>query len=324
MRKMFLFLVLAVVHGAGLPDEARAADPPLIPSAEVQSILGIPLRGREALALAEQYVARRTAGARDAELKPLVERIADATVRGVEPDLLGYVDRIDVRSTAWFLHTADGNPKHASMWAALKRQMAQLATEAADASPEKARILAQALIVIVAHNRVEFDGDSIPHQISGRSLYDLAQLTHEQRQRIDALRNRLRAQRVDCLVHYKATSDILTQLIETTEPRPLWESSLPAYIEHLRAGWPKCPDTLSVRFFLVSNTWRLACLARHHGIQDVPERLAPVIADLKAQSSDPVVLRWLDEVLTLKGGPPTRPVVKVIVSPNEAKPGRPE
>ena len=302
----------------------HASSEPSIPaSRQIHDIVGVPTEGREALGLMEQYVARRLGGARDAQLEELVLRFADSVMRGVEPDLLGYVDRVDLRTTAWFVNVPGLDPRTGSMEAALKRQLTAMAEKRALTDPETARQLARAFMILRAHDRVTFGAGAYPQELGEHRLFDVAGLTAKQADELDALLKRLRDQHMACVDHYKATCDILMELMEDPQSATLWNIRLPEFIKQLRAGWPKCPDEMMIRYAFATHSWRVVCLARHYRIPNVEATFQPVLIELKNGTKDPVAIKWLDQILTLPGGIPDGPGVKVVTSPNEAKRGKP-
>lgn len=291
-------------------------------SREIQALLEVPLTGRESLTLMEQYVARRLAGTPVEALDPLLLRFAKSVVDGVEPGLLGYVDRVDVRSAAWFVHAKNADQRTGSVQDSLERRLLKLAGDNFETSPETARALARALIVLKSHDRIRFFG-SFPLKAGDHPLYDVAGLTPAQQSKIRELETRLRQKHTDCIPYYKVTSDILMSLIESPTSEELWKQSVPEFVKQLKAGWAKADEVLMVRFALATHSWRLVCLARHHRIETLEPALRAAVDELKQQTADPVALRWLDEIFTMPGGPPKDSGVRVVTNPNERKPGRP-
>lgn len=292
------------------------------PSQRVQEILGIPPQGREPLTLMEAYVAQRLAGRTAKEVEPLILQFAAAVGRGVEPDLLGYVDRVDVRNSLWYVEAQGIDPRTGPMLAAFERQLLSVAAERAAKEPDLAAGLARAYIVLRSHDRLTFGG-SLPRKVGDLLLYDIAALPPETRAKLDALDEELRRQKRACMPDYKATGDILIELIETPGSANLWKSRLPVFVKHFRSGWADSGDVLMVRFALSTHAWRLVCLAQHNGVAEVEPALREATDALKRETTDPVAARWLDEIFTISGAAPKYPGIRVISHPNERKPGRP-
>jgi hypothetical protein len=290
----------------------------------IQEILEVPQTGEHALSLQEAYFRRRVGGQRGVELEPLVLEFAHAVVGGVKPELLAYPDTVTVKSKVWYADRPEAEARRLAMASVhLERQLLEMAAKAAKEGSDNARTLVRAYLVLLAHDRASFSSGRWQRTVDDVNVFALARLSAEQQTRLDELLDSLEAQKLAGLDFNYITCRILIDLMETPGSQADWDAKLPAFVQAGRDGWAVAPDELNIRYAFCTHAWRLVCLARHHRITGVEESLRPLIDDLKKDTTDPMVLGWLDQILNLPGGPPDHVGVKIVKHPNERKPGRP-
>jgi len=186
--------------------------------------------------------------------------------------------------------------------------------------------IAQALLILSSHDKL--DGHTYLKAVCTvpkmRPILAAANLDPAAEKQLIAIAERLSDEWLILGRAVRPTSDLLTELIAAGPDSPLWASKGPAFVaafsETVVTTAPRLPSQLDV----LVNGHRAVCLARHCKKSDFIQQMNAAVDQLRPKFSDPDVLRWLNEVVTMDGDVPVRPSVRFIDDPNDLKIGKPE
>jgi len=318
MRTGIRVTLLVCVLGAAW---VRADDSPTgLPSKLVQSWLGVPLEGTEAMTLIDQYtrVPPKTAADRSGALT----EIAKAVLRGMDVDAMTRRSASRVTVATGLFGGDAGSESAVGLQARVLLEMERELKQTSDAVT--ARSLARAAIILGAQDRLH-GARMFPRLVrEGSAVLASAELTAEADAGVRNLAQRIDAAMGENVPYLRSCSKTLIALIKGRDDPATWSEAGKQFLKSFEAGMSKSADRLDLQWEYLAEAWRAVCLARASGQTGFVDEMASILEKLRAQTNDAVLLEWIGQVLTIPGGVPKGPVMKYIDNPNDMKRGKPD
>lgn len=276
---------------------------------DLQISLGVPQTDRGAYESFAKTARMARGDVSDAHLIDL----AATVVQGIEPK------RITLAIGSRLRVSSHGIPPDAEFGTFVARdqiisRMAQLAVARKDDAPETARTLARGAFVLAAQDR--FFGSRVWRDATVDGKFDgmLAPKELDAIKRIHVEFGRAASAYAPSVLKHAPLLDEMIQA-EKIDPEKAAE-----FCNLVAAAWTGTDISLGVRLKLAGRLWRFRCLATARNDEAAVKLVEATVVQLRSRASDPVVLKWLDQVVTEQGPSPRSSGVQIIRSPNDVKP----
>jgi len=308
--------VIVGLAGVSLGIESLARE---LPSEQLQRALEVPTEGDAALKLIAEFAALHQNRTSPPDARERAIAIAEAALHGMPPDALtrDTLRGVTVASDSFYGSEIVAGAR-TKMYSILVREVQK------PSDPQRARTLAQGLLVLMAQDRV-LGLPSLAGEVDSSSpALQTAALPDKVARVVQSIAGASGQSQEQTLGALRQTSKMLEGLIAAPNDDARWNDLKRGFCDPLEAGISAAGQRVDLHWSLLANAWRVACLAKANQRQAALDELDATLKRVRAATTDPIVMTWIDQVLTVPGPPPKRPAARFLDDPSQLKRGKPD